>query len=134
MPTYLPRRTENVCLHKNLYGNVYSSKIHNSQNVEITQHPSKPNIKQNEDNRRDHLEERTATPPVFLPEDPMDRGAWWASVHRVAKSRTRLKRLSLHRTMQLYSATKRREAPTLTIMWMNLENTMLSERSQTHGL
>ena len=91
-------------------------------------------IKQNEDNCRDHLEERTATPPVFLPENPMDRGAWWASVHRVAKSRTRLKRLSMHHTMQLYSATKRRETPTLTIMWMNLENTMLIERSQTHGL
>ena len=24
-------------------------------------------------------------------EIPMDRGAWWATVHRVAKSRTRLK-------------------------------------------
>ena len=27
---------------------------------------------------------------------PMDRGAWWAAVHRVAKSQTRLKRLSMH--------------------------------------
>ena len=27
-------------------------------------------------------------------ENPMDRGAWWAAVHGVAKSRTRLKRLS----------------------------------------
>ena len=27
-------------------------------------------------------------------ENPMDRGAWWAIVHRVAKSQTRLKRLS----------------------------------------
>ena len=26
--------------------------------------------------------------------NPMDRGAWWAMVHRVAKSQTRLKRLS----------------------------------------
>ena len=26
----------------------------------------------------------------------MDRGAWWAMVHRVAKSRTGLKRLSTH--------------------------------------
>ena len=43
MPTYLRRRTENVCLHKNLYGNVYSSMIHNSQRVEITQCPSMPN-------------------------------------------------------------------------------------------
>ena len=26
-------------------------------------------------------------------ENPMDRGAWWAAVHEVTKSRTRLKRL-----------------------------------------
>ena len=29
-------------------------------------------------------------------ETPVDRGAWWAAVHRVAKSRTWLKRLSMH--------------------------------------
>ena len=27
---------------------------------------------------------------------PMDRGAWWGIVHRVAKSWTRLKQLSMH--------------------------------------
>ena len=27
---------------------------------------------------------------------PMDRGAWWATVHRVAESQTRLKGLSRH--------------------------------------
>ena len=27
---------------------------------------------------------------------PMDRGAWWATVHGVAKSQTRLKQLSTH--------------------------------------
>ena len=29
-------------------------------------------------------------------EKPKDRGAWWATVHRVTKSQTRLKRLSVH--------------------------------------
>ena len=29
-------------------------------------------------------------------EDPMDRGAWQATVHRVTKSWTRLKRFSMH--------------------------------------
>ena len=29
-------------------------------------------------------------------ENPMDRGAWWAMVHRVAKSWTQLKQLSMH--------------------------------------
>ena len=32
--------------------------------------------------------------PVFLLENLMDRGAWRATVHRVAKSQTRLKQLS----------------------------------------
>ena len=31
--------------------------------------------------------------PVFL-ENPMDRGAWWATVHEASKSRIRLKQLS----------------------------------------
>ena len=29
-------------------------------------------------------------------ENPMDRGAWWVTVHRVTKSRTQLKRLSMN--------------------------------------
>jgi len=29
-------------------------------------------------------------------ENPMDRGTWWAAVHKVAKSRTLLKQLSTH--------------------------------------
>jgi len=29
-------------------------------------------------------------------ENPVDRGAWWAAVHRVAQSQTRLKWLSMH--------------------------------------
>ena len=29
-------------------------------------------------------------------ENPMDRGAWQATVHRVTKSRTQLKQLSMH--------------------------------------
>ena len=28
--------------------------------------------------------------------NPMDRGGWWATVHRVARSRTQLKQLSMH--------------------------------------
>ena len=29
-------------------------------------------------------------------ENPMDQGAWWATVHRVTKSQTQLKQLSMH--------------------------------------
>ena len=32
-------------------------------------------------------------------ENPMDRGAWWATVHAVANSRTQLKGLSTHPTL-----------------------------------
>ena len=32
-------------------------------------------------------------------ENPVDRGAWWAAVHRVSESWTQLKRLSLHACM-----------------------------------
>ena len=32
-------------------------------------------------------------------ENPVDRGAWWAAVHGVAQSRTRLKRLSMYACM-----------------------------------
>ena len=38
--------------------------------------------------------------PVFLPGESHDRGAWWAAVHRVAKSQTRLKRLSMHQRVR----------------------------------
>ena len=31
----------------------------------------------------------------FCLEDPMNRGAWWATVHMVAKSQTQLKRHSI---------------------------------------
>ena len=34
-------------------------------------------------------------------ENPMDRGAWWATVHRVAKSQTRLKQLSRHTCLKV---------------------------------
>ena len=45
--------------------------------------------------QEDPLEEGMATHSSILAwRIPLDRGAWWATVHRVAKSRTRLKRLS----------------------------------------
>ena len=41
---------------------------------------------------------------VFLPgESPMDRGAWWTMVHRVAKSHTWLKGLSTRANQWIYS-------------------------------
>ena len=36
-------------------------------------------------------------------ENPMDRGTWWATVHRVAKSRTLLKQLSTHTIQTMVS-------------------------------
>ena len=34
-------------------------------------------------------------------ETPLDRGAWWATVHKVSKSWTRLERLSTHARVAL---------------------------------
>ena len=46
--------------------------------------------------REDPLRKKMASTPVLLPENPMDRGAWWATVHRVTKSQTWLReRLTL---------------------------------------
>ena len=33
----------------------------------------------------DPLEKKWQPTPVFLPRNPIDRGAWWAAVHRIAK-------------------------------------------------
>ena len=45
------------------------------------------------------LEEEEQHTPVFL---PGERGAWWAIVHRVAKSRTWLTQLSTHMCMHIH--------------------------------
>ena len=34
--------------------------------------------------------------PVLLPENPMDRGAWWATIHGVAKGQTGLRDSHTH--------------------------------------
>ena len=45
------------------------------------------------------LGERHGNPlQYFYLGNPMDKGAWWATVHRVAKSQTWLKWLSMHTT------------------------------------
>ena len=41
-----------------------------------------------------HWRRKWQPPPVFLPGESRDGGAWWAAVYGVAQSRTRLKRLS----------------------------------------
>ena len=46
--------------------------------------------------QEDALEKGMATYSVFLPGESMDRGAWWATVHSVAKSQAGLKWLSTH--------------------------------------
>ena len=45
-------------------------------------------------------------------ENPMDRGAWWATVHRVAKSQTWLKWPSTHAGMHLCNKTPRKTPDT----------------------
>ena len=44
-------------------------------------------------------------------QNPMDRGAWWAAIYRVAKSRTRLKWLSIHACVCRHKASSRSSWP-----------------------
>jgi len=46
--------------------------------------------------QEDPLEEGMAAHSSFLPGESHGQRAWWATVHKVAKSRTQLKRLSTH--------------------------------------
>ena len=39
-------------------------------------------------------------------QNPVDRGAWWAAVHRVAQSQTQLKQLSVHACKDLIYSTR----------------------------
>ena len=39
-------------------------------------------------------------------ENPIDRGAWWATFHGVAKSQTRLKQLSIHAAQSVLPTTE----------------------------
>ena len=45
----------------------------------------------------------------------MDRGSWWATVHRVAKSQTRLKQLSMHTCIFDFLSDKRIKKATLVL-------------------
>ena len=61
----------------------------------------------------------------------MDRGAWWAIIHRVAKSRTRLKRLSSSciYVTGYFSAIKKKEILPFTTLWKKLEGIIFNEMS-----
>ena len=62
----------------------------------IRDFPSGSVVKETACNARDTGNVGSNPPfPVFLLENLMDRGAWRAIVHRVAKSQTRLKQLSM---------------------------------------
>ena len=56
-------------------------------------------------------------------ENPMDRGVWWAIVHEVKKSRTRLKWLSTHTEMFMSSQNSHVEPP----VWQHVEAGSLGE-------
>ena len=68
-------------------------------------------------------------------ENPMDRGAWKATVHRMGKSRTRQSDLACTHThthtLEHYSAMKKKEVTPFVASQMDLEIIILSEVSQT---
>ena len=57
---------------------------------------------------KDPLEESMATHSSILAwRIPMERGAWWATVHRIAQTWTRLKRFSTHARTSLHTCSRR---------------------------
>ena len=50
-------------------------------------------------------EEHGNPPQYYCLENPVDRGAWQATVHRVTQSQTRLKQLSMHVYVYFYAFT-----------------------------
>ena len=70
------------------------------QRKEVMGYPSLPSFFSllHDDFNAFHLQigEENDNPLQSCLENPVDGGAWWAAVHRVAQSRTRLKRLSMH--------------------------------------
>ena len=62
------------------------------------QEPQEPQVQSV--GQEDALEEGMAPIPHSCLENPMDRGAWWATVHRVAKNQTLL-RIHTHTSNKL---------------------------------
>ena len=58
-------------------------------------------------------------------EKPMDRGAWWATIHRVTKSQTQLKQLSTHNVPYLHP-------PCFPQLYSSLENQYLEVTVKIH--
>jgi len=57
--------------------------------------------------REDPLEEGMAThSSILVWRIPMDRGAWWATVHGVTKRQTQLKQLSMHACTHRHTQTQ----------------------------
>ena len=56
-------------------------------------------------------------------ENPMDRGAWWPTVHKVAKKRTRLKQLSTHAHVCGVEGSREEQ----TGFWGNMDGTLSSQ-------
>ena len=54
-------------------------------------------------------------------ENPMDRGAWWATVHEVAKSGTRLSNYCAHtHTYSLLNKSYSEGVQNKAILWLNV--------------
>ena len=88
------------------------------------------------------LETKWQSTPVYRLENPMDRGAWKATVHGVAKSRTRLSDFTyslthlltyLFFTLNIFSplpSRQRRELDSFCVCSMNLFSVIIPQGSQ----
>ena len=62
-------------------------------------------------------------------ENPMDRGAWWATVHRVSKSRTRLSDFTFTFPFSRYFPSAYQKS----VLILLEQNTLLSSAKNCHG-
>ena len=110
-PWYLTKGTEHIYWHKKLCTDVYNNCIHNCQKLE-TRCPL-------EGGSEDKASACNAGDLGSIPglgrspgegngnplqysclENPMDRGAWWATVHGVTKSQTRLSKFTFFHCLE----------------------------------
>ena len=69
---------------------------------------------------------------IWSPDNPMDRGAWWATVHGVAKSWTQLSaraRMHTHTHTQLLGVDEETQSIVNTLLYPNVMNRIVWKES-----
>ena len=90
--------------HEKLTSSLVAQMVENLPAMQETQEMQVPSLGQEEP-----LEKQWQSLQYSCLENPMDGGAWWASVHGVAGTQTRLKQLSSSSNKEPLDGSERRE-------------------------